>query len=593
MDNNFNLDSNNYFGKMTQGFMPVFPVNNTMQQFASEMRKIPNRTLTQDQFIIQNPQQKKKKKHLGRRVAYIMGLLGLGAILINKGASGKTSKWIRDFLNNREISRLADAAKNGSEKTLDKVLSRGERMARRAINFGDTAANFTAYKDTAFHEITSWRMFGLFDKFPSIKGVQTWLQKHVPIQKGFDWCSEKIFNITQRAVDNLYASARTELDQFTAVLNSSKSKLKSETAKNALDEQIRKLTESFNSSYSQTGINSRWGKTKDNLKNLAEWVREECKEGLLGLFNKDHRKHGRFMGYITKNGSAEARKELEKEILNASKGMTYNIDDIASTARNLGIDLKDALNFNDLESRKLLAQYYAKITEYAGLKGSTEAASREPIQKEILNILDKLRNNIIESSEAGTNGKRFYDSAVRGKLEGIISNMKTTFSNSGTKKGLIEEILSTAKGDLSAEEYAKLKEAAEAFRKRLSKANSHELAAFDRYGEVLVGAIPTDVMSNVVVAGGGALAIANARDKDERVGTTLKVGIPLASTVGSYFVMTAMGISGIASLGLTLAAGLMFNRVGSAVYAGYKQHSDEKKSMMQIAQNAYNNVTSV
>lgn len=558
MTNQYNLDSNNYFGKMSQGLMPTFPVNTAMQQFASEMRRIPNKTLIQDQFMLQNQQPQKKKGKLGKKVAYIIGALGILTIALNKGASGKVSKALSNWAHNIEMSRLADIAKNGGElSAMDKAASKVGKFVRRISNFGKSAANFTAAKDTVATEITTWNLFGFFEKHNK-QGVQKWLKKYIPLQRVFGWFEKHIFGITENAVKTKFMKANQAFDEMLTIFK--KHNISSEQI-----EEITKLNKELLSDASRTG---RWGEALKKLEGIGDRVKVLLGERKLG-------------NYATEEAAAEARKVIDDAINNILPKITNNISDVSGSARTLARELLGHVKPEDINSRKLLGE----LEEAIGKFEAANSTGRITEETNITRILDNLKTHI-----SGGDNTHYTDKTP---LINLISNIQNRFTlgNPAHEKAILENIISTS--GISKEAKEELKRAAERYRSCLFSATNAEKDALLRKAEVNVGAITTDVLSIGATAAVGGLAIANGEDKDEKIGASLKVALPLLGTIGAYFYTTAKGMSGFKNLAIALVSGWLLNKFGSAVNDGYQKSVKEKRSLMQMAQSAYNNATAV
>ena len=552
MTNQYNLDSNNYFGKMNQGLMPTFPVNNAMQQFASDIRRIPNRTLAQDQFMLQNQKPQKKKGNLGKKVAYVMGALGILTIALNKGASGKISKAISNWAHKIEMNRLAEIAKNGGGlSNIDRAVSHVGRITRRVSNFGQSAANFTAAKDTVATEFFSWKWFGFFDKSPKLKKVQGWLQEHLPLQKGFDWCSRHIYGITEKSVKAKFMRANQAFDELFTILRKNGV---AETEIAGLEKRVRDI-------FSDASRTGRWNEAIGKLRNIGETV-------------KGNLKWKNLSSYVTEEAVKPGMEVLNKASGNFEQ-ITCNITDICKSSREIAHNLLGQIKPDDIASRRLLGS----LEEAIGALEKADGGSREKAKEAISGILTQLKNNITRSDNTlyGTNKQPIVE---------FIENIENQV---GKPKGKLENILTGLTGDAKKEAGRAISNARAAAQEALGA----EQAALSRYGEVKVGAITTDVLSIGATAAAGGIAIAHGKDKDEKVGASLKVALPLLGTIGTYFYTTAKGMSGFKNLALALITGFVLNKFGSFVNDSYQKSANEKKTWMQIAQNAYNNATAV
>ena len=82
------------------------------------------------------------------------------------------------------------------------------------------------------------------------------------------------------------------------------------------------------------------------------------------------------------------------------------------------------------------------------------------------------------------------------------------------------------------------------------------------------------------------------RDKNERIGATLKVGVPLLGGIASYFYTASKAFSGTKNLMFGAFTAFVLNKIGGAVYNYYQKRYVENKSVQEIAQDAYDNAVS-
>ena len=581
MANKFNLKTNNYFDKMEYWATPFNPQpDKVLPDYY-----LPEQNL--DTIVISNDKDKKPKS-LGKKVAYTMAAIGAAVILVTKGASSSTAKKIIDRFNNLEIERLT--SENNTVKVIDQTIEKTARKVRKALNFGNALANFTAIKDTFVHEFTSGELFGLGKKIPILNIFKTICK---PIQSICDWFTKHIFKLTRNAVDSSYRKVGNSLDSLESNLRSLlKAKDIPLKEKAEIENLIKQITPTFKEGFDQTARDARFSKLEEGLKNLSN----EVKAKLFG----EKRDWKNLSSYVTSDTAKIHTNALQSELSKAKMRFSYNIEDVAAQLMKDSTELKNMIKPEDIETRKLLVDLFKSLKDYSSptLRGSAESEARDKLGKKIIETLNSIKNKVVEPHVKGIDGGSLYTKCENGEIGTIykqIMKIQDTI-NTSSQKGKLQEMLSIFKGLYGSEskEYKALKSEIDRINKALNNAIELEGTSMaGKYAETRVGSIPTDVMGIVGTAGAGAWAISKGKDKEEKVGATLKVGIPLLGSIGMYFFTAAKAISGVKNLALSLGAGFILNRIGNSIFNYYQKRFVENKSVQEIAKESYNEAISV
>ena len=143
-------------------------------------------------------------------------------------------------------------------------------------------------------------------------------------------------------------------------------------------------------------------------------------------------------------------------------------------------------------------------------------------------------------------------------------------------------------------EYKALKNAVNKVNSTLNDATGAEANnMFNKEAEAKVGSIVTDMLGIATMAGGGIWAVSSGKDKNEKVGATLKVGIPLVGVISAYFYSAARAFSGTTNLLFSAATGYILNKIGSSIYNYYQKRYVENKPVNEIAKEALVEATKV
>lgn len=534
------------------------------------------------------------KKKLGKIVLISMGIAGAAVLLLTKGLSGSTAGKIRRMADKWEDNFLRYACKNKAVGMVDEQIVKTSQTAKKIFGLSDAIANFTAIKDTLFHQFTSWNFLKIKgSKVFNFPKLHKFLNKFLPLQKVCDFCTKNILKITIKAVDSKYTKAASHLDlleaYFRAKLKNAKDISPKDLAK--ITKQLDQIGKVYKKGFGKSARNQRLSDIHNGLKDLAESV----KESLISPFSKSKKgisAKKAYTSYVTQTLSEPAHNLHRKAIASAKNAITNDIKDVYANMRTVANDLKHCFDPKDKESRLLFGELLDKMETYKLLSGSNEAVSRAKLQKEMLAQLQTISEKLPTATVSAKKGvSKIYSQKDIDKASELIDVLKNII-NKSSKKGLLQNILSDIKPYISEKDYKLLNLRTQQFNYMLHDAIEAESNnMFNKIAESKVGSIPTDVLGLLTMAGTGAWAISKGKDKDEKVGATLKVGIPLLGSISAYFYTASKAFSGTANLAFGAATAFILNRIGDSVYKYYQKRFVENKSVKEIAKDAYNQAT--
>lgn len=552
MERSVQIGNNNYFDRMEQ----PFSIQNKMH--------IPYNNIKNDTYTNNTNENKKPFKKIIGGSLLLISVIGVALV---KGFSSNTANKIIKFFDDMEIKKLS--SDNKIIQTLDQSYEKITQKFRNYKASAESFANITAFKDSLFHEFTSWN----FLKAKKPKAYE-FLSKYLPLQKACDWFTENIFKISRKSVSSDYKKVYSGIDileaQLQKILNNNNFSSEDTQQIAAL---LNQITPTFRKGFSQTAIDKRFEIIQNGLKNLDEEVKKEIVDAIK---SKDVRKNF-LSSYVTNRKAQPTKDKICKELLKNKKYLSYNIDDVNNEMISQIRLIKNLLDTKDIESRKLLANIFKDIKEYSSLKGSDESVKREKISNKIKQSLNELKNSLAKSSTKAKDGESYYSQKESIKLENVIENVNGILDNA-SEKGLLQKILSKTKETLGAnsKEYIQLKKLVDNINKNLNNAIENEgEKMFDKFAEAKVGAIPTDVCGLLSMFGLGAYAIAKGDDKNEKIEATLTKGIPLLGSIAAYFYAGAKAISGVKNLAFSFATGFVLNRIGDTINKLHQKKSQK------------------
>ena len=142
-------------------------------------------------------------------------------------------------------------------------------------------------------------------------------------------------------------------------------------------------------------------------------------------------------------------------------------------------------------------------------------------------------------------------------------------SVTSSKKGIKEEldgILEKYKDILSKKEYKNLEQKVQSALNSLDKSIEIETGKYiDKARDLKLGAAPTDILSIIMTIIPVGWFLGKANDKEERISSTLKYGIPVIGAITTSLICTGKLISGGKARAIALVSGWIMNRIGTSV----------------------------
>ena len=527
--------------------------------------------------VLITAQKKKKKKMIlfGSTIASTIFTAGILAMVLTKGIHGSSlSKFKTNVLNDPNFT--------------DKAVLETQKTTHKVLNFLDSLSNGTAIKDRIADKI---------------------LRVNKYTAKFADYTTSKFKKIVDKTLGKKYDKVEVKVRDLSSVIkhctvsdiqNASSEQLeKAVTIKGEthtlsqwlqkLSEQSSSLEQSFDDGFSLGARKVRNAKRSKLISGIGNKVNEKFfGKGLKSLFNPKN-----YNGYVTEEISADAKKELAKDILSAKKKVTNNITAIHTNISDLIETFKQSVDFHDDKTLEAIKTLKFELQSFKECSGENEVLSRQKIVKNISEIISSATNNITESALYSDEQKK----TLIHRLQKIGKS-----SQALDEKGALEEIMTIVNGlnksqvsingkkivsDSQLKEYSKL---ASSISKGLKDATATEAEQyFVKAAEMEVGSAPTDVLSILFPIGAGAYAIGKSDNKDERISATLTTCIPLVGTFATFVYGTTKMMYGAKNLALSLGSGILLSKLGNYCDKLYKNYKDSG-SVVKVAQDEYNNI---
>lgn len=217
------------------------------------------------------------------------------------------------------------------------------------------------------------------------------------------------------------------------------------------------------------------------------------------------------------------------------------------------------------------------ISEYEKGFGINARNKRlQNIQKALNELFEQFWGNSFGNIKENFKSKKMYQSFIAEELlkPAKTELLKTTGKNRQAVIDKIETVLNDYKTVLSEKDYAKLQKHIKSTVKSLDGSIETETGKyFDKARDMKLGSAPTDVLSIATGLGAVGWYAAKSKNKDERISSVLKYGIPAIGTIATSLYCSARLIAGGKALGFALLSGLAINKAGEALDNLRKKYS--------------------
>lgn len=480
---------------------------------------------------------KNKKSHkLGKTITLSALAVGFGTLAI---FSGRLNKGATKYLNKWRIALEQKIAKGGKYQNFYRYA-----LAKTESFLGKTESinNFTTFKDVICQRL----MWGK-------DGQRTFTRR---IHEGIT----KVFNkISRGTVNSSYAATHekfSRLSEHFASINEEILRAKpADTAIansiNSLNARIATMNQKLEHGF---GINARTSRLKEVQKatdGLFDYFWNASLRDIKNFKSKDM-----WQSYIAETYMLSAKSKLATDTSALRRAISHNISDSYKASSSFVDELQKLVNPTDLATNEILNSIRSDLTKYKKLSGAQEVTERAGLCRKISQNLKKLT----ESFRAVATEQEYGDNALKSVVE-YASKIEKAISNNS--KGELEEILTTYKALLPRDKYLKLKAEVAKAVKSLDKSIDIETVQYvDKARDLKLGAAPTDVLSILTTVGAVGYYVSKSDNKDERISSSLKYGIPAVGAIATSLFCTAKLVSGGKAMFLGLASGWVINKIG-------------------------------
>ncbi len=487
--------------------------------------------------------EEKKGSALTKTVAGIAITGGIVGLIFARNASSKFYKQINSFIQKLDDKIYEYSKKSQSLTAIQNCWLKFNKGLKKVFEWIGATNNITAAKDAGFKALCG----------------------KIGLTKVMDWVTSQFKKITVATSRRAYENARNVADRNIAELRKIVDDIEDKESQeilrgylNTLEKQISQITTATN----------RQGRLQAIEQDTAD-VGDKVAKELLEIIRAPRQKGEKLRLYRTEVHAAAGKEKLIKELNEARRSFTFNIDDKTKILNDACDTIGQAIKTEDQASKDMLREIRKLIKKYANASGVTEKEDRNL-------IIDKLTPKIKELEACLKSSN--YSNETKTLFKDKFTELLEIVDKKNNKKGTIEEILiklnalGVKTNNPKAFAYAKL--LTNQIRNVTNKAFDSELKLYDKFAEYSVGSAPTDVVGMLLPVALGGYAVSKGEDKDEKISATLKAGIPIVGGVATTFVAAAKMMTNMQGLLIGAVTGIGLNAIGSKADETYKRYQE-------------------
>ncbi len=495
-----------------------------------------NLTQTPDVAELQVKKSKKRKRILiGAAVTTMLG--AYAAVFYRKNIANFASKIVK------KVYLKTETYKEHGHSSLDMMSLGVARALDKMLSSTQLFVNFSAMKDSISNRVArALKMGPLCDKLSS-----TWEKLATKAVKANYNACDKSFDKTSSDIATIVQNLRKNADIDKIVQVDGKNYKLGHLIK-LIETNMHDARQLYKKGFSNDAFDARNSFIKERLQAVNE---EFCRKYTSFKYYKDFE----FTRFTAEEMLAPVKMSYQNHLMVSKAEISNNIDDKFIATIQLLRSFDNMIATKDAKSRKVLKEIFSKLKDYRNLSGANEKASRQVLTEDIQKQLQILMKELSKNPK--------YEDASLKKMSGLVDEIHRTLNMS--KKGKLQETLTYLKAVLPKEEYRKIRSQVYHTSDKLNQVVQGEGDLyFDKLRDIVLGSAFSDIIFGMVtpLATMGAV-LALDETKEERISTTLRLGIPLIGGIATSTAFLFLLASGGKALILSSLIGLGLNRIGT------------------------------
>lgn len=515
----------------------------------------PAKVLTeQDEVELQ-----KKRKQKNALIAGGLGvvLASYAAVFYRKNIMDSVTDFIKKMYMKKDT--FSEYGKSGLS-TIESISYQAAKFLDKTLMSTQMFVNFSAMKDSISNKLAhAFKMGKLCDKLSAFweklasKAVKT----------NYNQC-DKSLNRTQRDVFAITEALRAKKD-LTKIVKVNGENYTLGQVINVIEQNMRDVRNLYDKNFSISAFEKRNSALKESLQGVNERFYRE-------YTSLNYYKKLGFTRFTVEEWLAPIKNSYQGHILQDKAVISNSVDDKFVSIYHILKSLDRMVPPKDTKTRGILKGIFKQLGEFRKTGTSDDFKMVEVLNADINRRLKLL----CEQSKKN----HFYNEETLKNIEQLTDDISRVLGTN--KKGKLQETLSYLKAVLPKEEYVKIKSQINSTSEKLSKVtNAEGDLYFDKLRDITLGSAFSDIVFGMLspLATMGLL-LAMDDSKEERLSTTLKLGIPLVGGIATSTAFLFLLASGGKALILSSLIGLGLNRIGT--YADNKINAERAKRNPEI-----------
>lgn len=497
----------------------------------------PNTTTAQDEVELQK-KQKRKNILIGSGLGVV--LAGYAAVFYRKNIMDTVSDFIKKMYMKRDT--ISRHGKTGLS-TIEAISYQAAKFLDKTLMSTQMFVNFSAMKDSISNKLArTFKMGKLCDELSAFweklasKAVKT---NYAQCEKSLNRTHQDVLNITEtlRKQKNLNKIIKINGENYTVgqILNQ-------------IEQNMRDVRNLYDENFSIKAFEQRNNLLKDSLKGVNERFYRE-------YTSFDYYKKLGFTRFTVEEWLAPIKNSYQSHITKNKSVISNSIDDKFVSTYQILKSLDKIIAPKDTKTRNILKGIFQQLGEFRKTTITDEFKTADVLNTEINRRLKLL----CEQSKRNN----YYNDETLKNIEQLTSDISLVLG--GKQKGKLQETLNYLKAILPKEEYKNIKSQINSTSEKLTKVTSAEGDLyFDKLRDITLGSAFSDIVFGMLTPlGTMGLLLAMDDSKEERLSTTLKLGIPLVGGIATSTAFLFLLASGGKALILSSLIGLGLNRIGT------------------------------
>ena len=326
-----------------------------------------------------------------------------------------------------------------------------------------------------------------------------------------------------------------------------------------LSEDIKNVEDTYTFHFGEQRRNARYKKMHDYTSQLEKTFDDS---GVLWFLSKDT-----FKSFVAEQKIVPMKMHIQVPIKSLRKEISCTGQDFYQDAQAKILKLSSLINFGEKNALKQLNTLRNDLKLFAQNGSITK--------EKLISDIDKFTASFVRHIDPKDNERMSAFQEICDLRSSVID----------FKPGKVENILNIYKSLLSEEDYLKISKSYAKSIKSMDKSINLETEEFvNKLRDLKMGSAPTDILTILTGVSTLGYYLAKSDDNKERMGITLKYGIPALTLIATCLYGNAKLFAGSKSMALGIISSWIVNRIGSSVNDILMKYFKNKENINKTSQ---------